>query len=81
LVSDSGSGIGEPELLRIFERFYRVKTEGNIPGTGLGLSIARDLIALHGGQIAVASIPNVGSTFVIYIPAIEDADHDDDSGG
>jgi signal transduction histidine kinase len=81
MVSDNGSGFGEHELLRIFERFYRVKTEGNIPGTGLGLSIARDLIALHGGQIAVASIPNVGSNFVVYIPAIEDAAHDDDSGG
>jgi signal transduction histidine kinase len=81
LVSDSGSGFGEHELLRIFERFYRVKTEGNIPGTGLGLSIARDLAALHGGQIAVASIPNIGSNFVVYLPAIEDAAHDDDSGG
>jgi PAS domain S-box-containing protein len=80
-VSDSGGGIGELELLRIFERFYRVKTEGNIPGTGLGLSIARDLVALHAGQIAVASIPNVGSNFVVYLPAIEDSDNDDDSSG
>jgi PAS domain S-box-containing protein len=79
LVTDSGSGFGEHELLRIFERFYRVKTEGNIPGTGLGLSIARDLVALHGGQISVASIPNLGSNFVVYVPAIEDADYDDDS--
>jgi PAS domain S-box-containing protein len=81
LVSDNGSGFGEHELQRIFERFYRVKTQGVIPGTGLGLSIARDLVALHGGQIAAASIPNVGSNFVVYIPAIEDADHGDDSGG
>jgi PAS domain S-box-containing protein len=80
-ISDSGCGFGEHELLRIFERFYRVKTEGNIAGTGLGLSIARDLVALHGGQIGVASIPNIGSTFVVYVPAMEDADHDDDSGG
>jgi signal transduction histidine kinase len=80
LVSDSGGGIGEHELPRIFERFYRVKTQGNIPGTGLGLSIARDLVALHGGQIAVESIPNVGSNFVVYIPAIEDADNGDDTG-
>jgi PAS domain S-box-containing protein len=80
-ISDSGSGFGEHELLRIFERFYRVKTEGTIPGTGLGLSIARDLVALHGGQIGVASIPNVGSNFVVYLPAVKDADRDDDSGG
>jgi len=80
-VSDNGSGFSEYELLRIFERFYRVKTEGNIPGTGLGLSIARDLVALHGGQIAVVSIPNVGSNFVVYLPASEDTDHADDSGG
>ena len=80
MVADSGNGIGEQERLRIFERFYRVRTEGNIPGTGLGLSIARDLVALHGGQIAVASMPNVGSNFVVYIPAVEDADNDDDTG-
>jgi PAS domain S-box-containing protein len=79
-VGDSGSGFGEHELLRIFERFYRVKTEGAIPGTGLGLSIARDLITLHGGQIGVASIPNVGSNFVVYVPAVKDADSDDNSG-
>jgi PAS domain S-box-containing protein len=79
-VADSGSGIGEHELQHIFERFYRVKTEGNIPGTGLGLSIVRDLVALHSGQIAVASDPNVGSNFVVYLPAIEDADNEDDTG-
>jgi PAS domain S-box-containing protein len=81
MISDNGCGFGEHELQRVFERFYRVKTQGNIPGTGLGLSIARDLIALHGGQIAVASIPNVGSTFVVYVRAIEDTNHDNYSGG
>jgi signal transduction histidine kinase len=81
MISDNGSGFGEHELQRIFERFYRVKTEGNIPGTGLGLSIARDLIALHGGQIAVASCSNIGSNFVVYLPALEDVDHDNHSGG
>jgi PAS domain S-box-containing protein len=78
-VTDSGGGIAEHDLSRIFERFYRVKTQGNIPGTGLGLSIARELVALNNGQVAVASALNSGSRFVIYIPLLEDSAHDHDS--
>jgi signal transduction histidine kinase len=79
-LADSGSGIAEQDLSRIFDRFYRVKTEGNIPGTGLGLSIARELIALNNGQLAVASELNRGSNFVVYIPLVEDSTHDHDTG-
>jgi signal transduction histidine kinase len=79
-VTDSGSGIAEQDLSRIFERFYRVKTQGNIPGTGLGLSIARELVALNNGQLAVASTLNSGSRFVVYIPLLEDSAHAHDSG-
>jgi PAS domain S-box-containing protein len=78
-LTDSGSGIAEQDLSRIFERFYRVKTQGNIPGTGLGLSIARELVALNNGQLAVASALNHGSRFVVYIPLLEDNAHDHDT--
>jgi PAS domain S-box-containing protein len=70
-VADNGPGISQEDLPHLFERFYRVKAQGNTRGTGLGLSIARELIELHGGQIAVASTPGEGSTFAIYLPLLE----------
>jgi PAS domain S-box-containing protein len=70
-VADSGIGISKEDLPHLFERFYRVKTQGNIPGTGLGLSIAQELIKLHGGQIAATSTPEEGSIFAIYLPLTE----------
>jgi len=69
-VVDTGIGIGEKDLPRIFERFYRVKNRGNIPGTGLGLAIARDLVELHAGHVAVASERGKGSTFAVYLPLV-----------
>ncbi len=71
-VCDTGSGIEADDLPRIFERFYRVRAQGNIPGTGLGLSIARELVELHQGQIAVASTPGLGSNFTVYLPLAEE---------
>ena len=71
-VVDTGIGIGQDDLPRIFERFYRTATQGNIPGTGLGLSIAQKLVELHDGRIAVASNPGVGSVFAVYLPLLEE---------
>jgi signal transduction histidine kinase len=66
LVRDQGPGIAPDEVDRLFERFYRGSTEK--PGTGLGLSIARNLIKLHGGDIAVASQVGRGSEFRVRLP-------------
>ncbi|MGD8624896.1 MAG: ATP-binding protein [Anaerolineae bacterium] len=71
-IVDSGMGIGPEDLPRIFERFYRTKTEGNIPGTGLGLSIVKELTEAHGGHVVATSTPGQGSTFAIYFPRLED---------
>jgi len=71
-VTDTGFGISPEDLLHVFERFYRVKTQGNIPGTGLGLSIVKELIEAHGGQIAVTSTPGEGSVFAVYLPLLEE---------
>jgi PAS domain S-box-containing protein len=78
-IADTGSGIGEDDLPRIFERFFRVKSQGNIPGTGLGLSIARELVELHQGQLAVTSVLGAGSSFVVYLPIVEEVPHADNS--
>jgi PAS domain S-box-containing protein len=70
-VVDTGIGIGQEDLPHLFERFYRVKVQGNVPGTGLGLPIARELVELHAGRIAVTSTRGQGSTFAIYLPLWE----------
>jgi signal transduction histidine kinase len=68
-VSDTGCGISEEHLRKIFEKFYRVQSgSGNAAGTGLGLAIAKGLIELHGGTIAVESAPGKGSHFYITLP-------------
>lgn len=69
-VTDQGIGIPESDLLRIFERFYRVDPARSrqTGGTGLGLSIVKHVAAKHGGDIKVWSAENVGSTFTLMLP-------------
>ena len=69
-ISDTGFGIAEEDLNRIFDRFYRVKNEKTryIIGTGLGLSIVKSIVEAHDGMIQVESKPDHGSTFIVYIP-------------
>lgn len=69
-VSDTGIGIPEEALSRIFEEFYRAKNAKSLEmeGTGLGLAIAKDVIEQHGGQISVESAVGEGSTFYVTLP-------------
>ncbi len=67
-VCDTGIGIAAEHLPHIFERFYRVKAQSNIPGTGLGLSIVKGLVEQHGGHVGVTSAPDRGSIFAFYLP-------------
>jgi PAS domain S-box-containing protein len=71
-VVDTGIGISLDDLPHIFERFYRVETQGTVPGTGLGLSITQELVDLHGGQLTIASSPGIGTIVAIYLPLIEE---------
>jgi signal transduction histidine kinase len=69
-ISDTGIGIPEQNLTRIFERFYRVDKARSkqTGGTGLGLSIVRHVAENHGGRVTVESAPGKGSTFTVYLP-------------
>ncbi len=71
-VADSGPGIGQQDLERIFDRFYRVdgartRERG---GTGLGLSIVASIVEAHGGRVSVESTPGKGATFKFTLPTI-----------
>jgi two-component system sensor histidine kinase SenX3 len=69
-VSDTGIGIPEEYLGRIFERFYRVDKARSkeTGGTGLGLSIVRHIAENHGGRVTVKSTLGEGSTFSVHLP-------------
>jgi signal transduction histidine kinase len=71
-VRDTGVGIPEESLSKLFERFYRVPgTENIVRGTGLGLVIAKSLVEAHGGKMKVSSTVGVGTTFTITLPLTE----------
>ncbi len=69
-VKDTGIGMTEDEIPRLFEDFVRIKNEKtkNISGSGLGLSIVKKLVRLYKGEISVESTPGEGSTFVLLFP-------------
>ncbi|MFP4288073.1 MAG: sensor histidine kinase [Bacteroidales bacterium] len=69
-VVDTGIGMHEEDIERLFEDFVRIKSEQtkNISGTGLGLSIVKKIVDLYDAKIIVESIPGEGSTFTIKFP-------------
>ena len=69
-VEDTGKGIDEGSLRRIFEPFYTTKETG----LGLGLSISRSIIEAHGGRLSAFRNPDRGSTFFFSLPAKNKAD-------
>lgn len=72
-VADTGAGIAQDQLERIFGRFYQVEPHmtRRYEGMGLGLSIARDLVGLHNGRIWVESQPGKGSNFYVALPLVK----------
>ncbi len=65
LLSDTGSGIAERDLRRIFTPFFTTKESG----TGLGLALVQKILVYHGGRVAVRSRAGGGTTFSVYLPA------------
>ena len=66
--ADTGKGIAQDQLQKIFYPFFTSKSEG----TGMGLSVAHGIIREHHGAIEVDSQPGKGTTFSIYIPVLEE---------
>lgn len=68
-VVDTGIGIAEAELEKIFDRFYRVDaSRGVTVGSGLGLAIVKTIVEAHGGRVEVKSAPGKGSAFTVFLP-------------
>jgi signal transduction histidine kinase/DNA-binding response OmpR family regulator/streptogramin lyase len=85
-VRDSGVGIAETDLPRVFERFHQVDTTSTRrrEGIGIGLAMVSEIVELHGGSVEVQSELGVGSTFTIHLPLVGasevDAEPSEDAG-
>ena len=82
-VADTGIGIPETEIPRLFERFHRVEGgQGRtFEGTGIGLALVNELVRLHGGAIEVASDLGNGTSFTVTIPCRRVAESAKDQSG
>ncbi len=67
-ITDSGIGIKEDELPKIFSRFYRSEDTKNMEGVGIGLYLSRQILSGEGGYIKVTSVYGQGSTFSVFLP-------------
>ncbi len=72
VVKDTGTGISQNSIQRIFDRFYQADDRNIKKGTGIGLSYVKELVELHNGTITVDSKQGKGSEFIVHIPLIAD---------
>jgi signal transduction histidine kinase len=78
IIRDSGYGISEKDLEKIFERFFRTASaaQRRVEGTGLGLSIVKSLVEMHGGRIWAESKLDEGTTFFLTFPRVRIDSHE-----
>jgi two-component system OmpR family sensor kinase len=68
-VADTGPGIPEKEIERVWEELYRGEQVRGVPGSGLGLPLVRAIIEKHGGNVGLRSRPDQGTVFSVHLPA------------
>lgn len=68
-VRDTGTGIADDDLARVFDRFHTGSNARGARGTGLGLALVRAVAEAHGGQVRVSSAPGEGSEFGLVLPS------------
>jgi PAS domain S-box-containing protein len=78
-ISDTGPGIPEEHIGRIFDPFYTTRSESG--GTGLGLAISLGIVEASGGDMSVRNVPGEGAAFAVELPAAEDAAPESDGRG
>ena len=76
-ISDTGRGIPQEEMGRVFEPFYSTKPLGESSGTGLGLAIVHGVVKEHSGFVDVTSVRGQGTTFTLYFPLLASAERAD----
>ena len=67
-VLDTGPGIHEQDMPRLFERFYRGRAGGEMAGSGIGLAVVKELLAAHGGTIEASNREDGGAAFTARLP-------------
>lgn len=70
-VSDRGMGIGDHEIGHVFEKYFRSERTGKKQGAGLGLFLVQTIVALHQGEVRLASRPNAGTRVTVCLPREE----------
>ena len=78
VVRDHGTGVDEPDLPYVFDRFFRGTNSRGRQGSGLGLAIVRQVTEQHGGTASVANAPDGGAVFTLALPAAPPGDDPDD---
>jgi signal transduction histidine kinase/ligand-binding sensor domain-containing protein/DNA-binding response OmpR family regulator len=76
-VADTGVGIGETDLSKVFDRFYQVNNREMNLGSGVGLAFTKRLVELHHGNITAQSAKGQGSVFTVTIPILDEVYHND----
>ena len=76
-ISDTGIGIAEEEIPKVFARFYRSFDVADMPGVGIGLYLARYIVEAQKGYIKVFSEKGKGSTFSVFLPRAEEMNERD----
>ena len=70
-IADTGPGISQEDLPRVFDRYYHSSRSGTQKSTGLGLAIVKNLVELHRGTIELKSAPGKGTVFTVRLPLVE----------